>query len=475
MTDVSRLAKRIAHGVGWRTRRLWRNLPFSENRRRQPRRTREAKGAGKKPSIYSRTSRENLYDGIEFLRNRAVVDAHQKVVMQLRTRLDSDSTAQISVAFVVSSAARWNAGRLFDLMNEHPRFSPKVVLFPPHFPGVEQAERTSEFLAQERFFRSIDANLSVHYELDADETLPIEDLDADVVFLEMPWGMKDFPRRLTGRALPVYMHYGFMVMANHEMHYNVASFHSYLWSYYTQTEGHRRLHLEHDPSAEERIVVTGYPKLDVYDPGHLFDDDPWASSGLEAHPRIIYAPHHSLGADNLGMSTFTWSGDAVAHLRAKYPSTTWLYKPHPGLRFAVARNGLMSLDEYDEYARTWEEGPRSFSMTAGDYFAHFRTSDALITCSGSFLAEYLPTGRPIIWLLSDQTVGLNRVGMRFSEGYYMVRTAEELHDVFVDVVINGNDPLASTRAALAQELFPLGYSASSAIISHLEGELLPSW
>ena len=427
----------------------------------------------KKPHVYKRDSHQNLYDAVDFLRMLEVERLNEHLVERVRERL-LDPAEQLRVGFLVSSASRWNADVLFDTLQRQNQFAPRIVLSAPQY-RTHPRRRAAMYLDERRFFAEIDPGMIELYDPEANEVLPVEDLDFDVLFYEMPWGMKDYPRRMIGRSLNAYMHYGFMMMANHEMHYNIASFHSYLWAYFTQTEAHRRMHLQHDPSARSKLVVTGYPKLDVYHHEPPTGADVWEAAGGErsGRRRVIYAPHHSLGRDNLGMSTFPWTHDVMLRAALEDEDVQWVYKPHPTLRFSVEKNGVMTAAEYEAYEARWDAAPNATVFDSGRYFDLFRTSDALITCCGSFLAEYLPTGRPIIWLVSDTTVGLNAVGRRLATGFYEVRSATELTEVFQRVVLEGDDPLASRRKELIEELFPGDRSASEQVVEYLRDQLVP--
>ena len=188
---------------------------------------------------------------------------------------------------------------------------------------------------------------------------------------------------------------------------------------------------------------------------------------------MIYAPHHSLGKQYLAMSTFDWSGHVMRSLDDEHPSIDWVYKPHPSLWFNVERAGCMTKEEYARYEQGWSDLPNAAVYDSGRYFDLFKRSAALITCSGSFLAEYLPTGRPIVWLKSSTTVGLNRIGERLAEGFYVVHDEAELRETFDRVIVRGAEYLSETRNALTRELFPRGRSAGRNIVEHLASELVP--
>ena len=290
------------------------------------------------------------------------------------------------------------------------------------------------------------------------------------MFLQQPWGMRDYPRRMIGRALSCYMHYGFMMMAHHEMHYNVGTFHSYLWKYFTQTEGHRLMHIQHDPSAYNKILVTGYPKLDVYlDEGELADCDIWKGSDSSKEiKRIIYAPHHSLGKDQLRMSTFDWMHETMLELAVKTKGVQWLYKPHPNLKYSVEKNSVMSRSEYKKYEQSWANLPNGVVYDQGEYFNIFKTSDMLITDCGSFLAEYLPTKNPIIWLIAENTVGLNAVGEKMASSFYNVKNLQEFKEVFSELIEKGEDNLKDERLKAAEMLFPVKKKSSEVVVDYLK-------
>jgi len=50
----------------------------------------------------------------------------------------------------------------------------------------------------------------------------------------------------------------------------------------------------------------------------------------------------------------------------------------------------MTLNEVESYYAEWHNLSNGFVYDEGDYFNIFKSSDALITDCGSFLAEYLP-------------------------------------------------------------------------------------
>ena len=74
----------------------------------------------------------------------------------------------------------------------------------------------------------------------------------------------------------------------------------------------------------------------------------------------------------------------------------------------------------------------------------FKTSDCLITDCISFLAVYLPTGNPVIHLLSKkQTREFNEFDNYIIEWYYQVFNNSELEKTFSQIIVEGSDPKKS--------------------------------
>ena len=423
---------------------------------------------------YPRIHPENIYDAVDFLRAEKVRSLNEEVVARIRRNVARGR--RIRVGFMVSEFEKWNGDQLVQQLETNGLFDWSFAVCSSNRAAkLSRQDRAMEFAHQLAVFKNIGRVEFSLYDADVDGDTPVEDCDFDVVFLQQPWAMTDFPRRLIGKSLCVYMHYGFMMMANHGMHYNIASFHSYLWRYFTQTEMHRKMHLRYDPSAGDKLVVTGYPKLDVY------REKAAERSGCEIWPRhldserkrVIFAPHHSIQNPRLKMATFPWSGAVLSGLRDETPDVDWIYKPHPTLALSVERAKLMSRAAYEGYVDDWRGRDNSAVYDSGGYFNLFRTSDALITDCGSFLAEYLPTGKPIIWLVSDETIGLNEAGVALAEAFYWVHNEAELRATFRRVVSEGNDPLATKRRDAIARILPAGKGASAAVVDFLREALMP--
>ena len=103
----------------------------------------------------------------------------------------------------------------------------------------------------------------------------------------------------------------------------------------------------------------------------------------------------------------------------------------------------------------------------------FKTSDCLITDCISFLADYFPTGNPVIHLRSKkQTRKFNEFGNYIIEQYYQVFNNSELEKTFSQIIVEGYDPKKSEQLKKKDELnISEKFSASKIILKYLNEKL----
>lgn len=400
------------------------------------------------------------------------------VAAALETRLRARLAAgqrPLRIGFVVVDSAKWSTESLFRSLAQDPDVTCGFVCALSDT-GLRRsrAARRADHARQRAFFAASGPILADLYDCGRDRIRPLSVIDCDIVVIQQPWGMQDLPRRLAGRVLSAYVHYGFPVILNDRMQFGLPDFHPWLWRHVTQTEGHRQAMLEGrtgpDPAS---ILVAGYPKLDIYrtPAPERTGVTVWPRAADAARRRVIFAPHHAMGAQSLGMATFDWSGPAMLALAQAHPEVDFILKPHPNLEHGLTRGGTLTATALAGWFADWRAAPNTGIVTGGHYFDLFRSSDALITDSGSFLAEYLPTGRPILRLVTDPPAALNAAGRALAEGFYTAGDAPALRETFARVVLHGEDPLAPLRRDLIDRVMPFAQPAADIVHDHLRQSL----
>ena len=130
----------------------------------------------------------------------------------------------------------------------------------------------------------------------------------------------------------------------------------------------------------------------------------------------------------------------------------------------------MTEEETVSYYNEWAE--IGYIYDSGDYFDIFKTSDLMITDCGSFLAEYLPSHKPLIRLVNKEGIALNELGKKFSNCFYNVFNNKELQDIFYEIVSKDNDYLKEKRCKLADTLVDPTTSAAHKIYNDILNRLI---
>lgn len=371
----------------------------------------------------------------------------------------------LRVGFVVCESAKWGLGSVFEALRETPGIEAE---FYPALSDValrmDPAARRADYARQRGFFAGLGPVRGDLYDATGDRLAPLSVIDSDLVFIQQPWGMQDLPRRLSGRVRCAYVHYGMPVILNDAMQFGLPDFHPWLWRHYLPTDSHAEAVAGGGPRPD-RLYVTGHPKFDAYLPPAppRAAVTAWPNAARTGRRRVIFAPHHALERGSLGLGTFAWSGAAMLALARQNPQVDFLLRPHPNMALGLERGGLMSAPEWQAWKETWAALPNAALFEHAPYWEVFRTSDTMITDSGSFLAEYLPTGRPLIRLERDGAAPLNGFGTRLAPAFYRTGDAAGLNRLFSDVVLADNDPLRTARQEAARLLVPFDRPAAAII------------
>jgi len=390
---------------------------------------------------------------------------HSSTVRRLRKKVDH---SPIRVVFYTNEPQKWSYESLYRAFESNPRFEPLVVVVPRYAVHLGK-DRTRMTLEQQYdFYRQ--RGYRVEYGYKDGRYLEIASFQPDIFFYlqlaEIP-GVDD-PAIVSKYALTCYCPYAFP-LADYRKEY-LPQFHRLLFRYYLVHEWTRERFEGYAKGNSRNCVVVGYPKLDVY-----FKDIPEDADKYWKEPskvRIIYAPHHSVGdgRDIFRFSTFPDNHQVLLDLaKETRDRTTWIFKPHPMLRQAVIHAGIMTEEELDAYFRAWSEVGQVYDQ--GDYFGIFKSSDLMITDCASFLAEYLPSGHPLIRLINPGSCPLDRLGNCFADCYYNVHNEEELKQVFEELVVLGNDSMATNRKELARTLIDPRQTAADKVLRDLQEAL----
>ncbi len=377
----------------------------------------------------------------------------------------------IRTLFLVSENSKWCAQSLYDALEADGRFQPFIVTASIFRPGQTAPERAAEYEVNRRFFTERGMRVLDGFDAARGEDIDLQGLGPDIVFYQQPWGLSPIHAvDNVGRfALTCYLPYGLQTSNFDNVHYHIL-FQRLIWRTFTFSQASKDMFRRKAPEGDRNVEAFGYPKLDVYLEDRRIDDGAIWSLSKAAAPgikRIIWAPHHAF--DDLCYATFLWNYRFFLDYARAHPRTDWILKPHPRLRFALREH--LAADEVDDFFRQWAQLPNARIYELGDYFDIMRTSDAMITDCGSFLGEYLPTGKPILHLINPASLGFNEIGRLIAKDLYRIHDTAELDKMIQRVIIEGDDFLKAARMQALSLLGTPGRHAGREIARFLRSAL----
>lgn len=366
--------------------------------------------------------------------------------------------------FLISENSKWGCQSLYDAFEADGDFEPTVaasVLRSVH-KGWDSTRRISG--ENFEFFKKRGARTVLAYK--DGKYADLREFSPDIVFYSELFDLtaEHAPYKVSKFALTCYLTYGISAF-NYPFLYT--PLHRLLWRFFFN-ESENKVVAGLDERARESCVSLGYPKLDVYFDGRVPDPSAyWRDPGKI---KVVYAPHHSFETNehSIRIATFRENGRFILDLAKRRPGTTWIFKPHPRLRYALGVNGVMTEDEIEAYWDEWSKVGAVYEE--GDYFDIFRTSNLMITDCCSFLTEYLPTLKPVINPQNPEALKMTEFGEKVVQGYYQTCGNRQLEAVF-DMLAGGSDPKFEIRRTVAGGLDMFWGKSADRILQYIKLQL----
>lgn len=388
---------------------------------------------------------------------------------------------RVRVCFLIDTATRLSAGTVYEHMKNHKLFKPFMVLyqsfddrFDMNPTAYEEHLRDLETLRKKGYtvYDGYDKNGNF---------IQIDEFSPDIVFLTAPY--LDYQETylsniyLNLNFLTCYLTYGINSSNSYAYHYNNRRISS-CWKYFVETRTDYEELIRYSAHCGTNAVLTGYPKLDVY--AKPLADCKIPKKIDNGKPIVIYAPHHSIKADwePSNIATFHLYYDKMLEMVKNNPDINFVFKPHPNLVFSVENKNIMTAKEYQDYIRQWENLPNGICVQDGEYIELFRHSDLLIMDCGSFIAEWLPTGKPCMYLVNPERDltkymdGFSLLCRKILDKYYLCYSQEDINNYFNQIMKQHIDTKSEERIKLVDEIFINIGTAGHTIVNKLEKILL---
>lgn len=391
---------------------------------------------------------------------------HRKALEKARNK------EKVKVAFFLIHESVWKYDLLFDLMLKHPRFEPMLFVCP----AMDYGKENMLFEMDKSFesFKNKGYELLKTYNVGTGEFLDVKKIfSPDIIFYTNPYhglqGHRFYVKRFP-KVLTCYVPYAVMT-TNYEFFYDL-DFHNLVWRIFSETPIHKAIAVQKQRIKGRNHVVTGYPGFDSL----LRNKNPkdvWKNKN-PALKKIIWAPHHSMNELNQ-VSNFLEYSDLFLELADNYKDKLQIaFKPHPLLRVKLEKAPNWGKEKTEIYYDKWmnlENG----QFENSEYTDLFLTSDALIHDCGSFMSEYLITGKPALFMVRNESV-MNEwsdFGKKAVTAHYQSRNKKQWIDFIENVVLDDNDWMKEERNAFVENtLIPKNkMTASENILHYLESQI----
>lgn len=350
------------------------------------------------------------------LSNKAKVLSHQLYLNYIRKRakiLHKQQVSQwqqirnkntINVAFEIYHLGLWKSESLFKLMQQHPRFNP-IIWVVPHYDSWDNeanARASIEYCERLGFPYVTYQNLG---------NFPQEEYP-DILLPPEQYTFNFF-RHYHRYGKPLLRHvicltpYCFRNTTEHvdfnELLQNLALFNFCENSYIANLAAGMM------DNKGCNLAVTGNPISDLFAEATAIQEKAnpaWKDTG-RCLKRLIWAPHWTIKKvpGFYSASTFLEVHDTMLDIARRYSDKLQIaFKPHPGLYNALCQHPEWGKERTDAYYAQWRDMDNT-QLEEGQYINLFTQSDAIVHDSGSFIIEYLFTGKPCMYLQSGSPYG----------------------------------------------------------------------
>ncbi|WP_241973925.1 glycosyl transferase [Kluyvera intermedia] len=212
-------------------------------------------------------------------------------------------------------------------------------------------------------------------------------------------------------------------------------------------------------AGNKHVHVTGHPKFDYYDARYNKKN---AAFQNQRKKTLLWTTHFVLPGEVKMYTTFNLYCRVFMKIMMR-DDIHLIIRPHPLFTQWIDAASQSARDNYQKLVTLSATRDNVTWDTSENYQDSFSKSDALIADAGSFLLEYLPSTKPILYLTHETCHGLNKTA-DFIYSSYDVAWHENDINKFVDNVVSNNDLMKPLREkVLKEELCIDGVSAAEKI------------
>ncbi|WP_083655231.1 CDP-glycerol glycerophosphotransferase family protein [Roseburia sp. 499] len=401
----------------------------------------------------------------KFLKSYIDEQYEEKILLQAQENIEVKRQIKllrqekIRVVFVCHRAQVWDALKsVCEACIADEQFDVTIVTIPnkKQLPklGLNHEEYASE--GAEEFFSGYPCQVVQGYDYEKREWLDLRNLQPDYLFFQTPYDVCRPPQYKSDvvslYTKLCYVHYGMPFMDGYIAEESFPrNFLKHTYFHFAEFQEMQKFYVdrvaENSVHKHERVVLTGYPKLDGVEKYIGCESKSWHFQGADRRFRIMWTPRWSTGENNC---TFFEFKDKLLDYIENKKEIEFLFRPHPQAFAEFVEKKEMTEAEVESYKQRYESMENAFMDPQREYLPSFYSSDVLITDESSIIPEYFLTGKPVIFTYKE--THLNEFARRIAKGFYWVKDWQEMEEVLVKLE-KGQDDLKEKREQLIQEAF----------------------
>jgi len=378
---------------------------------------------------------------------------------------------KIKVAFFLIHESVWKYEKVYWLLQNDDRFEPIVFVCPYITYGEENM--LQEMNQAYEGFKEQGYNVVKTFDEKSRLWLDVKkEVKPDLVFFTNPHKLTRDEYYILNflDTLTCYVPYNFgnshLLKLFHDQ-----DLHNFVWTLFAESEIHKEYSNHYARNKGTNVFVSGFPGTDNFLTDQEEVSDIWKNEEVK---KIIWAPHHTIddGKSAIKYSSFKIYYQYMYSLLDQYKGKIEIiFKPHPILKIKLYNDKEWGKEKTDAYYESWANHPFG-GLNDSDYTNLFKTSDALIHDSGSFLIEYLYTGKPVLRTDRDDSIPerLNSFGKMAYEVHYIAKNQNHIDDFLNKIIHNEEDILKEKRKDFKNKylLQPDNKTASEIIFNYIK-------
>lgn len=218
---------------------------------------------------------------------------------------------------------------------------------------------------------------------------------------------------------------------------------------FVRSDSAKKMFSKYCPIGDSHVVVTGHPRMDRLYNLAKFEVDADLVEAVGQKTAILWNAHFSFDKDM--WSTFDIFAEAMLKFAHQHQDSVLIFRPHPFLWNKLVNLNIFTPNDINNLKA--ELSAMGIIIDEREDYRHaFAVSSILVSDVGSFLLEYLATGKPVVYLKNIKGFGLNDEGNALIDFCYQVENVAQLHQK-LEHLLAKIDEKQNQRLAAIPELF----------------------